>query len=177
MTLTQAPVQRRKKIHRAWWVAAVSFVAVLGSAGFRATPGVLINPLQEEFGWSRGTISLAVTVNLMLFGLTSPFAVALMQRFGMRRVVSGALILVAAGSGLTVFMTQSWQLILCWGILVGLGTGSMALAFVATVNADGLIRAYHDDAVSAVGRVIPSDANNSARQLYALLDSLEHRSG
>jgi MFS family permease len=114
-------------------VAAVSFVAVLGAAGFRATPGVLIGPLQEEFGWSRGTISLAVTVNLMLFGLTSPFAAALMQRFGMRRVVSGALVLVAAGSGLTVFMTQSWQLILCWGVLVGLGTGSMALAFVATV--------------------------------------------
>jgi MFS family permease len=114
-------------------VAAVSFVAVLGAAGFRATPGVLIGPLQEEFGWSRGTISLAVTVNLMLFGLTSPFAAALMLRFGMRRVVSGALVLVAAGSGLTVFMTQSWQLILCWGVLVGLGTGSMALAFVATV--------------------------------------------
>jgi MFS family permease len=124
----------RRRVHRAWWVAAVSFVAIVGAAGFRATPGVLITPLQDEFGWSRGTISAAVSVNLLLFGLTAPFAAALMERFGMRRVVSVALALVAAGSGLTVFMRASWQLVLCWGVLVGLGTGSMALAFVATVT-------------------------------------------
>src|SRR2546429_2590539 len=123
----------RTRMHRAWWVAAVAFVAIVGAAGFRATPGVLITPLQQEFGWSRGTISLAVSVNLLLFGLTAPFAAALMERFGMRRVVAAALVLVAAGSGLTVFMRASWQLVLCWGILVGLGTGSMAMSFVALV--------------------------------------------
>jgi predicted MFS family arabinose efflux permease len=128
------PARRAGKIHRAWFVAAVAFVATVGAAGFRATPGVLITPLQDEFGWSRGTISAAVSVNLVLFGLTSPFAAALMERFGIRRVVACALVLVAAGSGLTVFMTTSWQLVLCWGVLVGLGTGSMALAFVATVT-------------------------------------------
>ena len=65
-------------------------MALVGAAGFRATPGVLITPLQAEFGWSRGTISAAVSVNLMLFGLTAPFAAALMDRFGIRRVVSRA---------------------------------------------------------------------------------------
>src|SRR5450759_1776674 len=80
---------------------AAAFVALLGAAGFRATPGVLIVPLQEEFGWSRTTISLAVSVNLVLFGLTAPFAAALMERFGLRRVVTSALLLVATGSGLT----------------------------------------------------------------------------
>ncbi|MGV9381675.1 MFS transporter [Nonomuraea sp. NPDC003707] len=131
MTLsTTAPTRR---LHRAWFVAAVAFVAILGAAGFRATPGVLITPLQEEFGWSAGTISLAVSVNLVLYGLTAPFAAALMDRFGMRRVVSLALLLIAAGSGLTVLMTASWQLLLFWGVLVGLGTGSMALVFAATV--------------------------------------------
>lgn len=123
-----------RRIHRAWWVAAITFVALLGAGSFRATPSVLIDPLHDEFGWSRGTISAAVSVNLILYGLTSPFAAALMERFGMRRVVAGALTLVATGSGLTVFMRHSWQLILCWGVLVGLGTGSMALAFVATVT-------------------------------------------
>jgi predicted MFS family arabinose efflux permease len=120
-------------VHRAWWVAAVAFVALLASAGFRATPGVLLLPLQEEFGWSTATVSVAVSVNLLLFGLTAPFAAALMERFGMRRVVAVALCVVAAGSGLTVLMTASWQLVLCWGVLVGLGTGSMALVFAATV--------------------------------------------
>ena len=119
--------------HRAWAVAGVAFVAIVGAAGFRATPGVLIVPLQDEFGWSRGTISLAVSVNLLLYGLTAPFAAALMDRFGIRRVVAVALALVASGSALTTQMTQPWQLILCWGVLVGLGTGSMALVFAATI--------------------------------------------
>ena len=119
--------------HRAWGVAAVTFVALVGAAGFRATPGVLIVPLQDEFGWSRGVISLAVSVNLLLFGLTAPFAAALMERFGIRRVVAIALTVVATGSALTTQMTQSWQLVACWGVLVGLGTGSMALVFGATV--------------------------------------------
>ena len=120
-------------VHRAWTVAAVAFVAIVGAAGFRATPGVLIVPLQDEFGWSRGTISLAVSVNLLLYGLTAPFAAALMDRFGIRRVVAVALCLVAAGSALTTQMHAPWQLVLCWGVLVGLGTGSMALVFAATI--------------------------------------------
>jgi sugar phosphate permease len=121
-------------IHRAWIVAAVSFVALVGAGSFRAAPSILIDPLHDEFGWSRATISAAVMVNLILYGLTAPFAAALMERFGMRTVVAGALTLVSIGSGLTVLITASWQLVLCWGLLVGLGTGSMALAFVATVT-------------------------------------------
>ncbi|MEJ3657007.1 MFS transporter [Actinomycetes bacterium KLBMP 9759] len=125
---------RVRRIHPAWWVAAVTFLALVGAAGFRAVPGVLMDPLQQEYGWSVATISGAVAVNMALYGLTAPFAAALMERFGIRKVVSAALLVVAAGSGLTVFMTASWQLILCWGVLVGLGTGSMALALVATVT-------------------------------------------
>jgi sugar phosphate permease len=128
------PSGRRPRLHRAWIVAAVALLTLVGAAGFRATPGVLITPLEEAFGWSRGTISFAVSVNLLLYGLTSPFAAALMERFGIRRVLTGALVLISAGAGLTGFMTSSWQLVLCWGVLIGLGTGSMALAFVATIT-------------------------------------------
>jgi MFS family permease len=130
----------RSKIHPAWLVAVVAFVALIGAAGFRATPSVMLGPLHHEYGWSLGTISAAVSVNLLLYGLTAPFAAALMDRFGIRRVVMTALLLVSAGSGLTVFMTASWQLVLCWGVLVGLGTGSMALAFVATVTNRWFVR-------------------------------------
>ena len=112
----------------------MTFLALVGAAGFRAVPGVFMDPLHQEFGWSVTTISAAISVNMALYGLTSPFAAALMERFGIRAVVTAALLIVAAGSGLTVFMTASWQLVLCWGVLVGLGTGSMALALVATVT-------------------------------------------
>ncbi|GAA0489325.1 MFS transporter [Paractinoplanes deccanensis] len=124
----------KTRIHPAWFVAVVAFVALVGAAGFRATPSVMLRPLHDEFGWSLGTISAAVSVNLLLYGLTAPFAAALMERFGIRRVIMAALVLVAAGSGLTVLMRTSWQLILLWGVLVGLGTGSMALGFVATIT-------------------------------------------
>lgn len=117
-----------------WVIAVASFLTLVGAAGFRSAPGVLMDPLHEEFGWSHGLIGSAVSVNLMLFGLISPFAAALMDRFGVRRVVATALTLVATGSGLTVFMTTSWQLLLLWGVVVGIGTGSMAMTFVATVT-------------------------------------------
>ncbi|WP_019887214.1 MFS transporter [Streptomyces purpureus] len=122
------------RVHRAWFVAAVAFVTIIGAAAFRSLPGLLFDPLHGEFGWSRGTIGFAVSVNLALYGLTAPFAAALMDRFGIRRVVAVALTVIAVGSGLSVFMTSSWQLITYWGLLVGLGTGSMALAFTATVT-------------------------------------------
>ncbi|MGV9787032.1 MFS transporter [Streptomyces sp. NPDC004673] len=131
-----APVQDapRRRVHRAWFVAAVTFVTIIGAAAFRSLPGLLIEPLHGEFGWSRGTISAAVSVNLALYGLTAPFAAALMDRFGIRRVVAVALTVIALGAGLTVWMTAPWQLMLCWGLLVGIGSGSMALAFAATVT-------------------------------------------
>ncbi|MGA4802493.1 MFS transporter [Streptomyces lavendulocolor] len=128
------PPARPPRVHRAWSVAAVTFVTIIGAAAFVSLPGLLIEPLHGEFGWSRGTIGFAVSVNLALFGLTAPFAAALMDRFGIRRVVAFALTVVATGSLLTVWMTAAWQLVLYWGVLVGLGGGSMALAFAATVT-------------------------------------------
>ena len=91
------------------------------------------NPSRTEFGWSRATTSGAVSLNLIIYGLTAPFAAALMERFGVRRVVAAALALVAVGSGLTLVMTSAWQLWLLWGFAVGIGTGSLALVFGAVV--------------------------------------------
>src|SRR6188472_3141751 len=123
----------RGRNHWAWVVAAVSFIAILGAAGFRSVPGVMMNPLHHEFGWSHGVVGLAMSVNMTLFGLTAPFAAALMDRLGVRPVLTAALLLTATGSALSVTMTASWQLVLLWGVLVGVGTGSISMGFVATV--------------------------------------------
>lgn len=133
----EAPAPRgrpRSRVHRAWFVAAVTFVTITGAAAFASLPGLLIDPLHSEFDWSRGEIGFAVSVNLALYGLTAPFAAALMDRFGIRRVVAVALTVIATGSALTTVMTAAWQMVLYWGVLVGLGSGSMALAFAATVT-------------------------------------------
>src|SRR5258707_376723 len=122
-----------RRIHYAWVIAAVTFITLMGAAGFRATPSVLIVPLQHEFGWNRAVISVAVSINLILFGLTGPFAAALMDRFGLRTVTVGALVTVATGALLTTLMNSPWQLYLLWGVVVGLGTGCMASVLAATV--------------------------------------------
>ena len=111
------------KLHYAWIVAAVTFVVLLMTAGIRAAPGVLIVPLEDEFHWSRATISFAIGVNFLLYGLIGPFAAAVMDRFGVRRTMAMALTLTAAGVALSPTMRESWQLILLWGVVVGTGCG------------------------------------------------------
>ncbi|MFI7585818.1 MFS transporter [Spongisporangium articulatum] len=123
----------RTGLHPAWKVAAVTLLALVASAAFRSSTGVLIDPVHEEFGWSLTTISGAVSINLVLFGLTAPFAAALMGRFGVGRVVAVALSFVAVGSGATLLMTQVWQLVVLWGLVIGFATGSMALVLGAVV--------------------------------------------
>ncbi len=123
----------RGRLHYAWIVAAVTFLVLLSAAGIRSTPGVMIVPLEKEFGWTRATISLAVSVNLLLYGLFGPFAAALMDRFGVRRVMLASLGFVAAGVGLTPVMRASWHLVVLWGVVVGLGTGTTALVLGAYI--------------------------------------------
>src|SRR5438132_288583 len=121
------------RLHYAWVVAGVTFLALLASAGINATRAVLVLPLEREFGWDRAAISLALSINLLLFGLCGPFAGALMTRFGVRRVMLVALSTLAVAVGLSALMTNVWQLVGLWGVLVGAGSGSMALVLGATV--------------------------------------------
>jgi sugar phosphate permease len=123
----------RGRRHYAWLIVAVTFVTLITTAGFRATPGVLIVPLQNEYGWSRGTISLAVSLGLLLFGLTAPFSAALMERFGVRRVMLVALATIATGASLTTIMNAPWQLDLLWGVVVGSATGAVSVPLAATI--------------------------------------------
>ena len=116
-----------------WLVALVTFLVLIASAAFRSSQGVMIVPIEEDLGWSRTITSLAISVNLVIYGVTAPFAAALMERFGVRRIAIGALALLSLGTGLTAVMTASWQLVFLWGVLVGLGTGSTALVFGALV--------------------------------------------
>jgi len=110
-------------LHYAWVIVAVAFAVAVVTAGVRSTPGVLIVPLEEEFHWTRATISLALGINLLLFGAIGPFAAALMDRFGARRTITLALATTAVSVVLTPAMSQPWQLILLWGVAVGLSTG------------------------------------------------------
>lgn len=124
---------RARDIHYGWVVVAVTFLVMLVTAGAVGAPGVFIRPLEKEFGWRVDEISSALAIRFVLFGLMGPFAAAFMNRFGVRRVVLVALSIIGAGLIASLFMTRVWQLVLLWGVVVGLGTGLMAMVLGATV--------------------------------------------
>jgi sugar phosphate permease len=123
----------RARVHYAWVIAAVTFFVLLVTAGIRATPGVLMVSLETEFGWTRTVVSGAVAINIALFGLLGPFAASVMDRWGLRRVVLGAVALLAVSVALTTRMQNQWQLTLLWGVLVGTGTGVTSMVLAAII--------------------------------------------
>ncbi|WP_160051718.1 MFS transporter [Nocardiopsis sp. FR26] len=127
------PRTRRPGVHRAWMTALAAFLTIVAAAAFAAMPGLLTEPLHTEYAWSRTTIAAAASVNMVVYGLVAPFAAALMDRFGVRRVALAALAAVVAGAALTTAMTEAWQLTLYWGLLIGAGAGSLGMTFAATV--------------------------------------------
>jgi sugar phosphate permease len=122
-----------RRIHYAWLVAAVGLVTLVTAAGFRATTGVLIVPLQDEFGWSRATIGFAISINLILYGLGGPFAAGLVERFGVRKVATGAFLAVSISAAVTTAMNAPWQLDLLWGVVNGLATGAISVPLAAII--------------------------------------------
>src|SRR3954449_4167043 len=125
----------RRNIHYAWVMVAVTFVTTLISAGTVGAPGVFIVPLQQEFGWTTAEISSALSIRFILFGLMAPFAAALLNRYGLRNVTLTALLIVVTALLVSLAMTQVWQLMLLWGVVIGIGTGMTALVLGATVAA------------------------------------------
>jgi MFS family permease len=117
----------------AFVVVGVIFVALLVGAGLRAAPGVLLQPLERAFGWTRTQTSLSAAVGIFLYGLVGPFAAALMQRFGVRRVLVSALLLMAAATGSSALMTQHWHMVLTWGVASGLASGCVTVVLGATI--------------------------------------------
>ena len=121
------------KVHYAWVVLVVVFVAMLAGVGVRAAPGVMIVPLQHAFGWDVSTISAAVSINIILLGITGPFLTGLMQVFGLKRTMLLCLTVLAAGTALSTVMNAPWQLFLTWGLMVGIGSGAGTVGIAGMV--------------------------------------------
>jgi len=122
------------RVHYAWIVLVVMFTVTLAGVGVRAAPGVMIVPLQREFGWDVGTISAAISINIILMGALGPFVTGFMEVFGLKRTILLGMILLVAGTGLSIFMTEPWQLFLSWGFMVGIGCAGAVGITAAVAN-------------------------------------------
>lgn len=128
-----AATNRRWRVHPAWIVAAITFLVLLASAAFRSSLSLLLVPMEEDLGWTRTDTSIAVSLNLLLYGIAAPFAAALLERIGVRRTAVWALLLIALGCLGTTVMSAPWHLAVLWGVVIGVATGSVALVFGAIV--------------------------------------------
>jgi predicted MFS family arabinose efflux permease len=152
-------------------VIAVTFLIMLVTAGIRATPSVMMVPLEQSLGWSRTTISTALAINLALFGLMGPFAAAAMQRFGMRRTVLAALTVLAIAVALSDRMHAAWQMVLIWGVLVGSATGATSTTLGAVV----VNRWFSQHRGLAMGILTASSATGQLAFLPLMAWVAEHR--
>ena len=122
-----------RRFHYAYVVVAVTFLALLATSSVRGAPGVLIRPLEAEFGWDRASISAAVALSILTFGAGGIWAGSAAQRFGPRLVASLGVALVATGLAAVLTLGALWQLFLYWGVVVGLGTGAAGSVIGATI--------------------------------------------
>ena len=120
-------------IHYGWAMVVLTFLTMLSTAAGMGMPGVLITPLEHQFGWDAATISGPLALRLLLFGLLAPFSAALLTRFGVVRTILGALALIIAGLIAASFITQVWQLWAAWGLALGIGSGVGGVVFGTTV--------------------------------------------
>jgi len=123
----------RRGVHYAWVVLGMALLIVVCAAGVRSTPGVLIRPLEGEFGWSRSQISLAIAVSLLFYGIASPLSGKVAERYGLRAMVLMFLSTAGIGIALSTAIAHLWQLQLFWGFFVGFGTGGVATVLGAIV--------------------------------------------
>ncbi|MBM2811375.1 MAG: Permease of the major facilitator superfamily [Chloroflexi bacterium] len=120
-------------VHYGWIVVALAFTTTLVVAGVRSAPAVFIVPLEAEFGWNRAEIASAISLNLLMFGMAAPLSGWLIDRYGPRTVMLGGVLMLGLGISGTLMLQSLWQLVLFWGILVGLGAGASGSVLSATI--------------------------------------------
>jgi MFS family permease len=123
------------RLHYAWVVAGVTFLALLAASGVRSSFGVFIKPLERDFGWERGAIALAAAFSLLIYGAIGPFIGRLVDRYGPRRVLALSVLLCGAGALLSGTVTRLWHLYLWAGILTAVGAGGAAIVTASAVAA------------------------------------------
>ena len=161
---------QRKNIHYAWIVFVITFAVLLSTAGIRSTPSIFIVPLQNEFGWTRETVSIGASLNILFFGLVGPFAAAMMNYYGIRKVMITSLIITPIGIILSLFMKAPWEFALTWGVIVGTGTGMSSVVLGATV----VNRWFHAKRGVVLGALTAANATGQLLFLPFMAYSTEH---
>jgi MFS family permease len=160
-----------KRFHYAWIVAGLTFLVLLSTAAIRSAPSILMIPWETEFHWNRATVSLAASINILLFGLVGPFAAGFIKVFGARKVVLCSLVVTGLGALLSLRMESSYGLVLTWGITVGVGTGMATVVFGAAVVNNW----FHEKRGVVLGALTAANATGQLLFLPAMAFIVSHQ--
>ena len=131
-----APWLFRRGIHYGWVMVALTFVTTICSSAAVSLTGVLLVPMTEEFGWSKGELSGAAGLLLVMFAVTAPFGGALIAKYGQRRMVVVAAAMVTFALVMTTQASARWHVLVSLGLILGTAAGLGAMALKNVV--DGL---------------------------------------
>ncbi len=124
---------RIPRVFYGWYVLAASFVILFLNSGGRYIIGVMVKPMAEEFGWSRGAISSAVFLNMAVYALATIVTGRLYDRFGPKWVIAGSTVLFSAGYALMTTMDSLWQFLLYYGIVSAAGLGGITIPLFGSI--------------------------------------------
>jgi MFS family permease len=121
-----------KKNFYGWYILAGSFLILVIDGGARFSFGVLIKPLVSEFSWERGAITLAYSLNMLVFGLCQPFAGKLLDRFGPKVLFSISALTASTGLILTSQISTTRELYLYYGVVTAVGLSGISITVVSS---------------------------------------------
>lgn len=161
-----------KRIHYSWVILVVTFFSIIVAGIVMSSSGVFIDPFESEFGWDRPMIALAFAISLFLYGMSGPFMAALLEVVGLKKMMVISMTTLLVGLSLTLIMNESWQLILIWGVIIGLG----ASLFLTVVSPYVANHWFVKRRGLAVGILMASTATGQLILLPALAAIIEHYS-
>lgn len=132
--MTAAPSAPRRRLPPRWRVVLALFAVVAAVATPVSAFGVFLPVLAEQFGWSRGAVSVGLSINMVFGGLTAFAVASVADRRGPRRVLALTVLVGAAGLVLTSRIGALWHFYLSYGVLAGIGFSSIYVLTTATVS-------------------------------------------
>jgi MFS family permease len=126
-------VPSRVHLSYGWYIVASSFTILFFNSGARYSFGVVLKPIIKEFDWSRGSISFAFFLNMIVFALSLVAAGKLYDRYGAKWVIIISTVFVSAGFALISLIHSLWQFYIVYGFLAAIGLGGTSVSLFSAL--------------------------------------------
>ena len=125
---------RLPRVHYAWIIIGLSVLLYLAGGSITQAFGVVILPLQDEYGWSQGSITLAYGISAIMSAVLSPVVGIATDRYGGRPVLFVGVACFFIGTAISALATDVWHIWLAYGVFLGVTQSCLNVALITTVT-------------------------------------------